>query len=89
MVYLLPDRDEPDMIELRGNARITGGEGMGTLRAMQARDINLDYADDGRTVQHATLAGQSSVALAGARRRSRASGWRRSSSTSPWGPTAR
>ena len=66
MVYLLPDRDEPDMIELRGNARITGGEGMGTLRAMQARDINLDYADDGRTVQHATLAGQSTVALAGA-----------------------
>ena len=49
MVYLLPDRDEPDMIELRGNARITGGEGMGTLRSMQARDINLDYADDGRT----------------------------------------
>ena len=66
MVYLLPDRDEPDMIELRGNARITGGEGMGTLRAMQAHDINLDYADDGRTVQHATLSGQSSVALAGA-----------------------
>ncbi len=66
MVYLLPDRDEPDMIELRGNARITGGEGLGTLRSMQARDINLDYADDGRTVQHATLAGQSAVTLAGA-----------------------
>jgi lipopolysaccharide export system protein LptA len=65
MVYLLPDSDEPDMIELRGNARITGGEGLGTLRSMQARDINLDYADDGRTVQHATLAGQSAVTLAG------------------------
>lgn len=66
MVYLLPDRDDPDRIELRGNARITGGEGMGALRALQARDINLDYADDGRTVQHATLAGEGSVALAGA-----------------------
>ena len=66
MVYLLPDRDEPDMIELRGNARITGGEGMGALRSMQARDINLDYAEDGRTVQHATLAGESSITLAGA-----------------------
>lgn len=66
MVYLLPDRDEPDMIELRGNARITGGEGMGALRSMSARDINLDYAEDGRTVQHATLSGQSSVTLAGA-----------------------
>jgi len=66
MVYLLPDRDEPDMIELRGNARITGGEGMGALRAMAARDINLDYGADGRTLEHATLAGQSSVTLAGA-----------------------
>lgn len=66
MVYLLPDRDEPDMIELRGNARITGGEGMGTLRSLAAHDINLDYADDGRTLQHATLAGQGSVTLAGA-----------------------
>ena len=66
MVYLLPDRDEPDSIELRGNGVITGGEGMGTLRAMRARDINLDYADDGRTLQHATLAGQASITLAGA-----------------------
>ena len=65
MVYLFPDRDDPDRIELRGNARITGGEGMGALRAMQARDINLDYGEDGRTVEHATLAGQSSVTLAG------------------------
>ncbi|MGD9904641.1 MAG: LPS export ABC transporter periplasmic protein LptC [Vicinamibacterales bacterium] len=66
MVYLLPDRDEPDRIELRGNARIAGGEGMGTLRGMSARDINLDYADDGRTLQHATLVGQGQVTLAGA-----------------------
>jgi LPS export ABC transporter protein LptC len=65
MVYLFPDRDDPDRIELRGNARITGGEGMGALRAMQARDINLDYGEDGRTVEHATLAGQASVTLAG------------------------
>ncbi len=65
MVYLLPDRDEPDALELRGNGVITGGEGMGTLRALRARDINLDYADDGRTVQHATLAGQAVITLAG------------------------
>ena len=64
-VYLFPDRDEPDTIELRGNARITGGEGMGALRVMRARDINLDYADDGRTLQQATLAGKSAIELAG------------------------
>lgn len=66
MVYLLPDRDEPDSMELRGNARIDGGAGLGNLRALSARDINLDYADDGRTLQHVTLAGQASVTLAGA-----------------------
>ncbi len=66
MVYLLPDRDEPDSMELRGHGVITGAEGMGTLRAMAARDINLDYADDGRTLQHATLAGEASITLAGA-----------------------
>jgi lipopolysaccharide export system protein LptA len=66
MVYLLPEVDEPDRIELRGNGAITGGEGMGNLRAMKARDINLDYAEDGRTLQHATLAGEATITLAGA-----------------------
>jgi lipopolysaccharide export system protein LptA len=65
-VYLFADRDEPDQIELRGNSRITGGEGVGALRLMRARDINLDYADDGRTLQQATLAGQSAVRIASA-----------------------
>lgn len=65
MVHLFPDRDEPDRIELRGQARITGGEGMGALRVMQARDINLDYGEDGRTLEQATLSGQSAVELAG------------------------
>lgn len=64
-VFLFADRDEPDAIELRGNASITGGEGMGALRVMRARDINLDYADDGRTLQQATLAGKSAIQLAG------------------------
>jgi len=64
--YLFPDRDEPDQIELRGNSRITGGEGMGSLRLMRARDINLDYAEDGRTLEKATMAGQSAVRIASA-----------------------
>lgn len=64
--YLFPDRDEPDQIELRGNSRITGGEGMGSLRLMRARDINLDYAEDGRTLEKATMAGQSTVRIASA-----------------------
>ena len=63
MVYLLPERDEPHIIELRGHSRIAGGAGMGALRSMQADDINLTYADDGRTLQSATLVGQASVEL--------------------------
>jgi lipopolysaccharide export system protein LptA len=64
MVYLLMDRDEPDRIELRGNARIAGGQGLGSLESMSARDLNLDYRDDGRTLQQAVLAGQAAIKLA-------------------------
>ena len=63
-VHLLADQDEPDLIELRGDARVTGGTGLGSLRALSARDINLDYGDDGRTLQRATLAGQAAMQLA-------------------------
>lgn len=63
-VFLLQDRDEPETVELRGNSKITGAEGAGSLQAMQARDINLRYAPDGRTLQQAFLVGQSGVQLA-------------------------
>ncbi len=62
-VRLYPDRDETDLIELRGNARVTGGSQMGALKSMAAKDMNLKYADDGRTLQHATLATQSEMEL--------------------------
>lgn len=63
MVYLLPERDEPHIIELRGHSRIAGGTGMGALRSLRANDINLTYAEDGRTLQAATLIGDASVEL--------------------------
>jgi lipopolysaccharide transport protein LptA len=65
-VFLFADRDESDRIELRGNASITGAEGTGTLQKMLGRDINLDYADDGRTLQQAIITEQASITLAGA-----------------------
>lgn len=65
LVYLRPDKDEPDAMELRGHAAITGTRGFGNLRAMRGATINVDYADDGRTVQHLTVAGQASLVLAG------------------------
>ncbi len=65
VVHLFADRDEPDLIELRGNSQVSGGAGMGALQSMSARDVTLDYGDDGRTLQQATLAGQSAIQLAG------------------------
>lgn len=60
-IFLLKDRDEPESVELRGNSRITGASG--SLQSMQARDINLRYTADGRTLEHALLVGQSAVQL--------------------------
>jgi lipopolysaccharide export system protein LptA len=63
-VFLLQDRDEPEVVELRGNASIAGNGTMGSLQDMQARDMNLRYAPDGRTLQHVLLVGQSRLQLA-------------------------
>jgi lipopolysaccharide transport protein LptA len=63
-VRLYPDRDETDLIELRGNARVTGGGQMGAVKSMASKDMNLKYGEDGRTLQHATLATQGEIELA-------------------------
>ncbi|MEX2271579.1 MAG: LPS export ABC transporter periplasmic protein LptC, partial [Vicinamibacterales bacterium] len=63
-VKLYPDRDDTDLIELRGNSRVTGGGTMGALQTMAAKDMNLKYGEDGRTLQHATLAGRAEIELA-------------------------
>ena len=63
-VFLLPDRDEPRIVELRGNSSIQGAAGDSALRNMHARDINLTYGDDGRTLQHALMVGESRIELA-------------------------
>ena len=63
-VFLLEDRDEPEVVELRGNASIAGNGTMGALQDMEARDMNLRYAADGRTLQHVLLVGQSRLQLA-------------------------
>lgn len=64
MVRLFADRDDPDYVELRGGSKVTGSADNSLLKSMAANDINLDYADDGRTLQNATLAGAASVEVA-------------------------
>jgi len=60
---LTPDDQRITDIELRGNSRVTGG-GAG-VDSMSARDMNLHYAADGRTLEHAQLIGGGAVALTG------------------------
>ena len=48
-------------MELRGHSRITGGSG--GPQAMSARDIDLAYAEDGRTLQRARLIENAAVQL--------------------------
>ena len=66
MAYLAPAEDTLQMIELRGNSRVTKpAQQPGDLQAMSARDMNLQYAEDGSTLQRATLAFDAVVQLAG------------------------
>jgi LPS export ABC transporter protein LptC len=76
MAYLTEDGARVQTLEMRGRSRITGvGDGAGALRSMDADDINLEFAADGRTLAGATLAsakpGRASIEIAadgGARR---------------------
>jgi lipopolysaccharide export system protein LptA len=57
------DESAVTFIELRGSASVSGG-GSG-LDAMSARDIELDYTDDGATLERVLLTGDAAVALTG------------------------
>ena len=71
--YLTDDDARVTSLEMRGHSRISGlGEGAGAVKGMQADDVNLEFADDGRTLQGATLSRNAAVemmdASAGGRR---------------------
>jgi LPS export ABC transporter protein LptC len=67
MAYLTDDEERLKSLELRGSSRIVmSGAIEGGLQSMTARDINLEYADDGETLEHAALSGQGVMQLAGA-----------------------
>ena len=60
---LTSDEEAITFIELRGNARVAGGTG--TLDSMSARDIDLDYTDDGQTLERVLLNGGAAIAMTG------------------------
>ena len=57
-----PNNDIVTFIELHGNARVTGGP---PIDALSARDLSLDYTDDGKTLEVVRMAGAASAAMAG------------------------
>jgi lipopolysaccharide export system protein LptA len=65
MAFLTSDNEKVQRMELRGNSRITSKPGQSGPQAMRARDIDVTYAPDGRTLQTAHLVENASVALPG------------------------
>ena len=63
-IRLTPDDERIQLLELRGNSRITGGSG--GPQSMSARDIDLTYGPDGRTLQFAKLIETAVLQLAAA-----------------------
>jgi LPS export ABC transporter protein LptC len=60
---LAEDEQGVDVVELHGRARASGTGS--ALEAMTARDITLDYAADGSTLERALLLGDANVSAAG------------------------
>lgn len=63
LAQLSDDEARVRRIELRGESRVMGGRS--TVESMTARDIDLDYAEDGETLEHAVLDGQGAIAMSG------------------------
>jgi LPS export ABC transporter protein LptC len=61
------DESRLERMELRGRSRITtAGAADGALQEMAARDMDLAYAPDGETLEHAVLKGSGTIVMAGA-----------------------
>jgi LPS export ABC transporter protein LptC len=59
---LSDDEQIVQYIELRNNARVTGGA---SIDSMSARDIDMDYTDDGQALERVSLNGGAGVAMKG------------------------
>ena len=62
LTRLSDDEQIVQYIELRNNARVTGGT---SIDSMSARDIDMDYSDDGTALERVTLNGGAGVAMKG------------------------
>src|SRR5260221_2368294 len=66
--HLSADEERLEALELRGNARIAASNAtVGGLKAMTGRAIDLRYAPDGQTLQHALVTGDAIIQVNGER----------------------
>jgi len=65
MIFLTEDDQRVQLLQLRGNSRIVGSGESGGPQNMSARDIDLTYAEDGRTLQQSRLLENAVVQLPG------------------------
>ena len=66
VMFLSADEERVDTVELHDRARITSTKvSAGGLQAMSGGQINLKYAPDGESLQHALIAGDASIQIAG------------------------
>jgi lipopolysaccharide export system protein LptA len=63
--YLTADNDKVQRMELRGNAAIAAKPGESGPQGMHARDIDMTYAPDGRTLQTAHMVENAALMLPG------------------------
>lgn len=67
VAYLTLDEKQIQLMELRGRSRITMEKrSAGGLQELTGRDMDLKYAADGQTLEHAVLMGDGAILLAGA-----------------------
>jgi lipopolysaccharide export system protein LptA len=66
VMYLTEDEKRVDTMELRDQARITmPNAAPGAVQALAGQSMNLKYADDGETLQHAVINGAATIQVAG------------------------
>jgi LPS export ABC transporter protein LptC len=66
LMHLSPDEKRVETVELHDHARITATKvSAGGLQQMSGVQMNLTYAPDGESLQHALVAGEASIQIAG------------------------
>jgi LPS export ABC transporter protein LptC len=66
LAHLSDDEEHVQRVELHGNARITGSHtAPGGLQSLGGHDMDLKYAADGETLEHAVIAGEALLQIAG------------------------